>query len=187
MDLRWVHVNQRVRHALLNMPTLTALEPSSLPLFAWPLLPQLPLLRRLAINHPFLTAQDTTRLSTSLSSCRALTDLSLLGISFNDATDEQQQARWTELLGSVPQLHRFEVQTEHALPLLAVLPAHLPQLVFLKLSSAKTPKEIIAHLAHPTVQELELRSILGVWLNAEQMQQIVRSPRMPQLVVAKSK
>jgi hypothetical protein len=105
-----IRVKEPVMRGLLHLPTLTELEPQSLLPAAWPLLPQLPMLRRLCVHYgDGLTGANTTLLATALSGCRALTELSL-GIVFEDddgedATNEQQQARWSEILRSVPQLH----------------------------------------------------------------------------------
>jgi hypothetical protein len=167
IDLHDILVDESEMRAVLHLPTLTKLQPKYLRSAAWPLLPGLPLLRRVTIPiGPPLTAERTTLLSTTFSDCRALTELVLNNVDFRDdhgceAIIEQQTARWTELLASVPQLQRFEVQTEHIPPLLAVLPEHLPQLVFLKLiifqRSHRRAEELL-RLAHPMVQELELKS-----------------------------
>jgi hypothetical protein len=182
-------VDERMMRALLHLPTLTELEPQLLLPSAWPLLPGLSLLRRLAVplDAP-LSAALTTLLSAALSNCRALTDLSLPGslthlslpgVSFKEdrgkASDAQQQAQWTELLGSVPQLLRFKAHTRYNPPLYAVLPTHLPQLTSLSLLSSR---EVIGSLAHPTVQELEL-TIIGQSLTAVQMQKL--NSRLPSL------
>jgi len=73
--------------ALLHLPTLTALESERTKSDAWSLLPQLPLLQRLSFwPGEQLTAQLTSSLSASFSQCKALTDLSLRGVEFDDAT-----------------------------------------------------------------------------------------------------
>jgi hypothetical protein len=167
--------------ALLHLPTLTELEPRLLLPSAWPLLPGLPLLRRLAapLGAP-LSAALTTLLSTALFNCRALTDLSLPDVSFKEdrvkASDEQQQAQWTELLCSVPQLRRFKAHALHNPPLYVVLSTHLPQLTSLSLRSSR---EVIGSLAHPTVKELEL-TIVGQSLTEAQMRKL--NSRFPSLL-----
>jgi hypothetical protein len=188
IDLGSISVTQSVMLALLHMPTLTELQPKYLRSDAWLLLPQLPMLRRLTVN-PFsvLSNARATLLATSLSGCRALTELELCGIVFEDAdggdaTDEQQQAHWAEILRSVPLLQRFTVTTRPALSLLAVLPAHLPQLVHLKLRTSAAANEVVARLAHPTVQELVLVHPILSQLDASQVQQLTRGPRLPRLV-----
>jgi len=159
---------------------------------AWPLLPQLPFLRRLSASFDVtMTGDRTTLLSTSLSGCRALTDLSFVFLDFvddegRDITEEQQQARWTGVLDSVPQLQRFDIQVQGAFPLLAVLPQHLPQLRFLKLGVGLTEaSDVSARLAHPTVQELELQFLRGIPFDGAPLQQLLHSPRMPQLTRCK--
>jgi hypothetical protein len=119
---------------------------------------------------------------------RALTDLSLADMFFAGApSDEQQQARWTELLGSVPQLERFDIQVQGVVPLLAVLPTHLPHLLFLKLVvvAFTAGSGVIARLAHPTVQELELQFMGCIPVDEAPLQQLLHSPRLPQLASCK--
>jgi hypothetical protein len=187
-----ITVDERVMHALLDLPTLTDLQPACLLPAAWPLLPQLPLLRCLRLCYVDgygLTTVHTTLLSTALSGCHALTDLTLVLKGFldenrYDLTDEQQEARWTELLGSVPQLRRLHVCMAFILPLLAVLPPHLPHLAFLKLSTSSLSKDVVPRLAHPTLQKLALsfRNLNDCHsFDKTQLQQLLRSPRLPQL------
>ena len=58
--LRHLNVDEPVMRALLHMPTLTELDPQSLLPPAWPLLPQLPALRRLTVRfYSELTVSDT--------------------------------------------------------------------------------------------------------------------------------
>jgi hypothetical protein len=86
ISLRHLNVDEPVMRALFHLPTLTELDPLSLLPSAWPLLPQLPALRRLTIRfYSELTVADTTLLSTSLAACRALTELYLVDFSFRDA------------------------------------------------------------------------------------------------------
>ena len=116
-----------------------------------------------------------------------MTDLSLTDTSFADApSDEQQQAQWTELLGSVPQLQRFDIEVQGVVPLLAVLPTHLPQLLVLKLVVEFTAGgDVIACLAHPTVEELELQLMRWIPVDEAPLQQLLHSPRLPQLARCK--
>jgi hypothetical protein len=188
IHLGFISVDKTVMSALLHLPTLTELQPKYLRSDAWPLLPQLPMLRRLTV--PFLSALSDARatlLATSLSGCRVLIELELGGIAFEeadgeDATSEQQRARWTDILHSVPLVQRFTVDTRQALSLLAVLPEHLPQLVHLKLSTSVSASEVVASLAHPTVQEVELVRSSSDQLDASQVQRLVGNPRLPRLV-----
>jgi hypothetical protein len=188
IHLGFISVDKTVMRALLHLPTLTELQPKYLRSDAWPLLPGLPMLRRLTV--PLLSALSEMRatlLATSLSGCRVLIELELGGIAFEDAdgedaTSEQQRARWTDILRSVPLVQRFTLDTRQALSLLAVLPAHLPQLVHLKLSTSMSVSEVVASLAHPTVQELELVRSSSGQLDAAQVQRLVGNPRLPRLV-----
>jgi hypothetical protein len=175
-----------VMRALLHLPTLTHLGPWHMHPEAWRLLPQLPLLRRLSVFPSCaLTAEQTTSLSTALSGCRFLRDLSLIEVAFRDdngrwPSNEQQQARWTELLRNVPQLELFTVCSRRAPPMLVALSTHLPRLVFLLLVVG--PSEgIVGTLAHPTLQELELRIYGDASLDHAQAQRLVHSARLPQL------
>jgi hypothetical protein len=188
IDLGSISVDKSVMRALLHLPTLTDLAPACFHSEAWAMLPQLPLLRRLTVN-PFSALSDVcaTLLATSLSGCRALTELSLGGIVFEDVDradprNEQQQACWAEILRSVPLVQRFAVDTRQALSLLAVLPEHLPQLVHLELCTSAAVIEVVARLAHPTVQEFELVRPSSSRLDALQLRELVGSPRVPCLV-----
>jgi hypothetical protein len=134
-----------------------------------------------------LTAAHTTSLSVSLSGCHALTELELGGIVFEDddtedATNEQQQACWAEILRSVPLLRRFTVCTRQALSLFTALSSYLPQLEHLKLSTSAAVSEVVGRLAHPTVEELELVRPSSGRLDAAQLRSLVGNPRLPRLV-----
>jgi hypothetical protein len=70
-------IGEAEMHALLHLPTLTALVTGQHKSNVWPLLPQLLLLQRLAFwPSELLTAEMTSALSASLSQCKALTELS---------------------------------------------------------------------------------------------------------------
>jgi hypothetical protein len=92
--LTGIAVDVPLMRALLHLPTLTALEHLHLLPEAWPLLPQLPLLRRLGIGlFNDLTAEHTSLLSASLSSCRALTELTILHVSFVNGHGRESTVR----------------------------------------------------------------------------------------------
>jgi hypothetical protein len=95
-------------------------------------------------------------------------------------TDEQQQARWAQVLPSVPLLQRLELCRGASLSLLAVLPTHLPQLVFLKLITSMSAEELMTRLAHPTVQKLEV-DLTDELLGEAHRQRLLCSPQLPQL------
>jgi hypothetical protein len=189
IDLGCMSVDQPLMSALLHLPTLTELAPAYFQSEAWPLLPQLPMLRRLTVSHfPALSDTHATLLATALSGCRALTALQLSGIAFEDddgedATDAHQQAYWAEILRSVPLLQRFMVSTRQDLSLLAVLPVHLPQLVCLLLFTWSSTSAVLLGLAHPTVQELQV--VTNDLVDDAQVRAFVRSPQLPQLVNCK--
>jgi hypothetical protein len=130
VDLEIGEVEMR---ALLHLPSLTHVEPRLFHRDAWPLLPQLPHLRRLNLRaKAWFTDESTSMLSAALTLCTALDDLTLTvvfpPVVGGDPPEEEQRPRWSALLHSVPQLTRLEVLTGFAAPLFAVLPAHLPQL-----------------------------------------------------------
>jgi hypothetical protein len=171
--------------ALLHIPTLTALEPAyGLHSNAWTLLPQLPLLQRLSFSpYDKLTAEETSLMSSSLSGCKALTDLSLNEIEFEEAaTTEQIQARWTDILRSVPNLRHLHVEQDRIVSFLAVLPTHVPLLEDLSLwcIGASSPEPILLQLTHPSVRRVQLASWNAEYMQ-EQMRALVRSARLPQL------
>jgi hypothetical protein len=177
--------------SLVSVPTLTELQSLGMESNVWPLLPQLPILRRLmVIPVSGLTAARTTSLSNALSHCTALVDLTLC-IDFADEEDvldqpnERRRARWTALLQSVPHIRRLGVHTTDASgiqPLFAVLPAHLPRLEQLALFSSNGGVELLTtQLAHPTLQLLELRAADYQQFSEEQISALLHSPRLPQL------
>jgi hypothetical protein len=101
--------------ALSHVPTLTALEHGRIMPDAWPLLPRLSLLQRLAFQPAqALTAELTSSLCASLSQCKTLTDLSFHYVGFDDAaTEEQIRARWRDILQSVPNVRRLRITQGH--------------------------------------------------------------------------
>jgi hypothetical protein len=120
--------------ALTHLPTLTELDPLSFFPADFPLLPELPRIRKLAIRWTAaLTVAEAASLSDALSRCPALLDLTLC-VEFGQANgawptpEEEQRARWTALLRSVPHLCRLSVESTSFAALVAVLPDHLPQL-----------------------------------------------------------
>jgi hypothetical protein len=175
-------------HALVQLPTLTELESPFVHPDAWPLLPQLPLLRRLQIVHAMeFTEALTSSLSSSLARCTALDELTL-SVTFAPSfwqqfygvasTEEERQAQWTTLLRSVPNLVRLGVRLEDASSLLAVLPLHLPRLERLLLRSLDVRGDVtLAQLAHPTLQQVDVRCTL----TEEEVQALLRNPRLPQM------
>jgi hypothetical protein len=191
-------VDESTMRALIHMPTLTELGPYYLDPEVWPLLSQLPKLRRLAMDPCCtLTTERMALLSSSLSACPApLTGLALEHVRFFDVDDEQmeeqeeepeessdeeQQARWTMLLRGLPQLQNLIVLVRNALPLLPLLPLHCPELVQLRLFTTTPAEELIAHLAHPTMEILDLRCTDDP-LSEEQTDQLLSSSRLPELI-----
>jgi hypothetical protein len=171
--------------ALLHLPTLTALDHAGFEADGWPLLPELPLLQRLTLwPQHLLTAELTSSLSASLSRCETLTDLSLGYVRFGDAaTPEQIQARWSDILRSVPNLRRLHVaEDDSVVSFLAVLPVHLPLLEHLLLVcyDKMSSEDLLARLAHPSVRRIQLVS-WNVQFTQEQVRALVRSARLPNL------
>jgi hypothetical protein len=186
--------------ALLSVPTLTELQPFGMDADAWSLLPQLPHLRRLVIlPETSLTAEHTSSLSTALSRCTALEDVTL-SASFEPDENEQEEeelldengavfqtvmeARWTDILRSVPNLRRMTVATgnDELRALFTVLPAHLPRLEQLMLDGwSGSVVSILTQLAHPTLKQLELTEKLHRALSQEQLQSMLHNPRLPYL------
>jgi hypothetical protein len=58
---------------------------------------------------------------------------------------------------------------------------HLPQLESLLLTTTSSSEEVIARLAHPTLQQLGLEILGGTPLTEEQGQQLLHSARLPRL------
>jgi hypothetical protein len=126
--------------AVVHLPTLTALDPAFIDSTAWPLLPQLPRLRRLSIRpSDSLTPKGLASLCEALSHCLVLEELTLQYVYFvarngSELSAELEQAGWAELLGSVPGARRLCVGG-NVDSLVPVLPLHLPLLEHLELSS----------------------------------------------------
>jgi hypothetical protein len=186
-----IAIDEMAMRALLYLPTLTALEATEIEADAWPLLPQLPLLRRLSFNPSgTVTPELTASLAAALSGCQALVDLSLPHVGFEEAvTEEQRSARWAQILSSVPNLHRLHVAQKNVLPqLVALLPAHAPLLEHLSLnvweSDSAEARTLLAQLTHPSVREIQLVS-WGRVFSERQVQalqrRLVHSARMPNL------
>jgi hypothetical protein len=168
---------------------------------AWPLLPRLPHLRHLRLlPDQGLTAAFTTSLTESLVRLRKLEEVNL-SIYFDDDNEEEegiinilddqrvsaeeQQARWTDILRSLPKIRKLTVDTGSIGPLLAVLPNHLPRLEQLTLVSFESAdcaaSVVLSQLSHPTLQQLELEKRIYDALTAEQIDALLRCPRLPQL------
>jgi hypothetical protein len=178
---------ERILRALLHLPMLTELEPHPFHPSAWPLLPQLPRLRRLTISPGVLfTGELASSLSESLAACAALDDLTL-SFTFTQAdgsklSEDEQRTGWAALLHSVPNVRRLVVGTQFVTPFLTVLPVHLPRLEQLVLRSWDRDV-ILARLAHPTLQEFELETLHS--LTDNEVHSLVHNPRLPQLSSAK--
>jgi hypothetical protein len=156
-----IEVGEVEMRALLHLPTLTELDPASLAPSAWPLLPQLPRLRRLTIDPevPGFTSEMTSSLSSSLALCATLDDLALTVLLSVDMLDEEECTCWTALLRSVPNVRRLFVRSVFVEPLLAVLPLHLPRLEQFVLRCWENNHVILEQLAHPTLQEFEFKTL----------------------------
>jgi hypothetical protein len=140
LTLTSTRVDEETMRALLHLPTLTALEPHCIMPNAWPLLPQLPRLRRLSFFSPLklFPEQLASSLCASLSRCSALDDLTLRFVKLmsedrSSLTPEQEQAGWTALLSSMPNLRRLVVHGDPSDASL-LLPHHLPLLEHLVLN-----------------------------------------------------
>jgi hypothetical protein len=172
-------------HALVHLPTLTQLDVESILPEAWPLLPELPRLRQLAMEQcNLLNGPDMTALSEALSRCAALDDLAIsLDFVLDDGKvppEEEQRTRWTTLLRSMPNLVRLDADIQRSAPLLAVLPLHLPRLERLLLRSWDSSDVVPAQLAHPTLQDFDLTGKHA--LTEEEVHSLLHNPRLPQLV-----
>jgi hypothetical protein len=187
LTLPSLEVDIGMMRALIHLPTLTSLNPSCISHDAWPLLPQLPLLRRLSLRpYESLSPGRLASLCASLSSCVALEDLTLRCVSF-DADDgalltaEQERAGWAELLCAVPHLRRLCVW-DAVLPFLSVLPLHLPVLEELSLSGwSADGEDHFARVAHSTIGLLEVEGTEARLPSDEEMQACRHSERMPKL------
>jgi hypothetical protein len=174
--------------ALLQLPTLTELDVNSLHSSAFPLLPHLPLLRTLKMDSgELLTSARTSSLSASLARLNALEDLTFL-VEFDGDDEgedellpnEELEARWTQILRSVPNLRRMVVETKSSNSLVAVLHAHLPRLEQLALRGWEGCENLIlTQLAHPTLKQFgfETRE-----LTEEEIHSLLHNPRLPRLV-----
>jgi hypothetical protein len=191
-----IQVGEVEMRALVHLPSLTELDPSLLAPAAWPMLPQLPHLRCLTL-FPVdpLSREGASSLSAALSCCAALEELTLQ-VDFckedgSDASEETEQMRWSELLHSVPNLHRLNVRTQPTnprLPVLAVIPVHLPRLERLTLCiygrSCNDYDAVMTQLAHPTLQQFELAD--DRTLTDAEVHSLLHNPRLPQLRSCKS-
>jgi hypothetical protein len=152
----------------------------------------LPRLRRLQITPALnITGAHAASLSTALAGCTALDDLTLclhFTCDRNEEEEEEEEAirtaamegQWTSILQSVPNLRRLVAVAHFAAPFLSTLPAHLPQLEELTLYAQSTSADcIVAQLAHPTLQQLEVDSDCD--LTSEQVHSLLHNPRLPQL------
>jgi hypothetical protein len=177
--------------ALLNLPTLTALHPARIQPDEWPLLAQLPRLRRLSFSTPCaLSPEPLSSLCASLSRCAVLEDLMLSEVYIvsnvgSRLLDQQKQAGWAALLSSVPNLRRLCVEGDSA-PLLTVLPLHLPRLEELSLSDCDA--DHFATLAHPNLRLLEFwpseppppsEEEVRSWMGGERLPKLERYIRHP--------
>jgi hypothetical protein len=171
-------------HAVLHLPTLTALVVDHIGSDAWPLLPQLPRLRglRLMSSDP-LTPNQMPAMCAALSRCSMLVDLDVTaGIESADRKPldaEQGRATWAALLSSVPHLRRLDIRVDMA-HLISVLPSHLPLLEHLVLRGWCNDPEDFASLAHPNVRQLDLVSIKELPSRA-QLRASLHSKRFPKL------
>jgi hypothetical protein len=154
----------------------------------WPLLPQLPRLRRLRL-HPsqMLTSEGLTSICASLSCCSSLEDLTLCYLTFlapsgvERASTQQKQAGWTTLLDSVPKLRRLHLDGDMTC-LLHLLPFHLPLLEHLLLNGfADSKEDHFARIAHPNLRVLELGTINFGSPSDKQLKACKQSERLPKL------
>jgi hypothetical protein len=187
LTLSSMHVNEVTMRSLLHLPTLTALHSLSVMPAAWPLLPQLPRLRRLSLSpSTSLTPGQLSSLCASFSHCSALEDLSLELVHFEAddrtrLTAEQIGAGWAALLSSVPNLRRLGIDGDLT-DLLPVLPLHLPLLEHLTLSGwCDGDVNLFASLAHPNIRLLEFGLIGWQQPSDEQMRACMHNERLPKL------
>jgi hypothetical protein len=169
--------------ALSQLPLLTSLELGCIKADAIPWLRKLTLLRRLTGKfESWMTSERTLSLSKSLSACNALTDLSLQFWFDDEITDEQRHTRWTGILQSIPNVRRLRIGHLSMAALLAVLPLQLPMLehLWLRCWDRMDPVAFLAQLAHPSVRQIELRSI-DIKFPEEPVRALVHSARLPML------
>jgi hypothetical protein len=182
-------VGEETMRSLVRLPTLTELEPELLDPDAFPLLPQLPRLRKLTVACDCaLKDHWSWRLSDALARCTALEDLTL-SFEFEPADEEEDEEEvhrelWDDILRSLPNIRRLAVETGSVVSLIAALSAHLPRLERLALYSFRsrvTSELVCTKLAHPTLQQLELGAKIFCALTEEQMRSLLHSARLPHL------
>jgi hypothetical protein len=129
-----------------------------------------------------LSAELTSSVCAVLSHCSALTDVSFGLVSFGDAaTSELIQARWTQILRSLPNVRRVCAPEggDSILMFLAVLPLHVPLLRHLTLSNLHA-ESVLPQLAHPSVRHLRLSGPY-LKLSDEHVRALLHSLRLPKL------
>jgi hypothetical protein len=189
LPLLYPWVDAELMGALLHLPTLTSLELSSIIPEAYPLLPQLLLLRRLPLRPYYsLTPSSATSLCAALSRCAALEDFSLyfFGFAFktlqNEAlTAEPERVSWAALLSSVPNVRRLCINCKID-ALVPVLPFHLPRLEELSLGGwRECAADLFPSIAHPNLRLLELVSDTPPPPSEEDVRAWMGSDRLPKL------
>jgi len=187
LTLASLNLDEETMLSLLHLSTLTALDPHIIQPNAWPLLPQLSLLRRVRINPSMsLTPTLLSSLCDSLSRCSMLEDLTLrtMHCETNDGAPldaEGQRVGLAALLSSVPNLRRLRVNCSMD-ALLPLLPSHLPLLEHLTLSGRGSyGVDYFARVAHPNIRQLELGPIGGQLPSDSQLRACLHSERLPKL------
>jgi hypothetical protein len=182
-------VDEETMRAVVHLPTLTALDAGRMSDNAWPLLPQLPRLRRLSIDPcGSLSSGRMVPFCESLLRCTLLEDLTLRNVYLEAdgpeadiVTAEQQRAGWAALLSSVANLRRLDVDG-HVTHLLPMIPLHLPLLEELSLCGwGDRNVDHFASLAHPNVRLLELGWIDMHLPSADQLHSYMHSAQFPKL------
>jgi hypothetical protein len=179
-------LDEATMRALLRLPTLTALNPSRIQPDAWPLLPQLPLLRRLRLRpSQWLTPNSLASLCESLSRCSALEDLTssmrFVSAKHTELTAVARRAGWAALLSSVSNLRQLRINCSMD-ALLPVLPSHLPLLEHLALSGGGSyGVDHFARVSHPNIRQLELGPIGDESPSDRQLRACLRSKHLPKL------
>jgi hypothetical protein len=184
-----LELDETTMRALLHLPKLTALHAWCISHDAWPLLPELLLLRRLRLwPSDWLTPDRMVSMCAALSRCSALVDLHFAADIVSDDGEllvtEQEQAAWAALLSSVPNLRRFcvEVDITGIAPLLAVLPLHVPLLEHLVLSGwGVHGVDHFAMLAHPNMRVLEFGRVNVLPPSEEEVRSWMGNERLPKL------
>jgi hypothetical protein len=186
ISLPFTTLDEATMRALLHLPTLTALNPNCIRHDAWPLLPQLPLLRRLRLCPPLsLTPNSLASLCDSLARCSTLEDLTpsvrFVSANHTELTAVARRAGWAALLSSVPNLRRLSVSGDLD-ALFPVLPSHLPLLESLSLSgTGSLGVAYFARMGHPNLQQVEWGLLNKRAPSAEQLRLCMRSERLPKL------